>query len=944
MLGIKVSRSSEVVQSDDFTASEAGTYSVNIGTITNVTQSQSGAFVVAQAGDVLRITVTSVVGVTWVSVYLDSRFYDVFAVRDNGEYFDARYIGKGAQWAPEPVSDTSLQLQYLSTYTDWPAIPLTEDFKYVLNPVVHAQYFGPVRFIDAQTMTVCARIDLDRVHTVLYVHDPVYINYLLVADTGVYAYDRFAEHVADVYVGNVVSADVVRDYDNSQYTMHIATGTEVLQITYTLLHEEVSRVSVPVAAHQVLLPYYVSQLGLHSTDGSLQYADTNVHSIVLSDNHIIVVPDRAQRHIKVVNKNLMAELTMVFGRYGVLSPRVVHDGLYVELTFQDYARQIYFIEFNPNNGDIIYPLTAYRNSNKTNSIFREPGVAFSTQGELTRTPRFEFRDIDAAKPAFLPQTVAPSADVQVPFTVSGVDGLVELSSPEHLNVAYTVNGVPGQYAQSGDTVVATITAPNSAGNYTAYIGIGSQIATVDFDVVPEVIIDGSFAYNSGYAIVSALRVGFTSDHHIQVAHVSPVPAVRIDPTYANLLAVDASVPDITVAVGALGNWQERASVSVPAHDLNGAAPVVSTLANSLLPVAATVQSTVGTDDLYLPIPIDATVAQDALGQSRAVIDAVYRSDQNTGAVYVDMENSLAPIGNEWQVKFFTHQFSVGGIVFAKPQPTEASLYAAAYSAVDSMDQRIHAADFTRFFERVSESWTDDFERRELSWTGFWDVDWQRPVASSPWLYVGEWLRQVAQTVRPYVTEWSKPDPTIVNPWFYDYEHIPHYYPHFYITDWVAFSGEVLLFGSAIKYGTPAAMSYFHHVIDFQYAAGHHYEWSFDFQHTGTLFRYVSLQDFQVAEYSIWQYTGDLQPGTVFSSYAVSAERELQFFFADPEQLEPCMGYFATELEALQDAVLEYEAPDVYAAQTPYDCWYWAVVMPCENMCEACPPVGYIQGG
>lgn len=58
------------------------------------------------------------------------------------------------------------------------------------------------------------------------------------------------------------------------------------------------------------------------------------------------------------------------------------------------------------------------------------------------------------------------------------------------------------------------------------------------------------------------------------------------------------------------------------------------------------------------------------------------------------------------------------------------------------------------------------------------------------------------------------------------------------------------------------------------------------------------------------------------------------------------GYFATELEALQDAtgVWGKDASEVVARKLPTGQWYWATPDLCVNMCSACPPYGYLSGG
>jgi hypothetical protein len=58
------------------------------------------------------------------------------------------------------------------------------------------------------------------------------------------------------------------------------------------------------------------------------------------------------------------------------------------------------------------------------------------------------------------------------------------------------------------------------------------------------------------------------------------------------------------------------------------------------------------------------------------------------------------------------------------------------------------------------------------------------------------------------------------------------------------------------------------------------------------------------------------------------------------------GYFATEVEALQNAVRVWkmEPSDVVARQLPTGQWYWATPDLCVNMCVECPPYGYLSGG
>ena len=68
------------------------------------------------------------------------------------------------------------------------------------------------------------------------------------------------------------------------------------------------------------------------------------------------------------------------------------------------------------------------------------------------------------------------------------------------------------------------------------------------------------------------------------------------------------------------------------------------------------------------------------------------------------------------------------------------------------------------------------------------------------------------------------------------------------------------------------------------------------------------------------------------------------FDGNPDLLD--RGYFASEVEALQNAVNVWlkEPSSIVARQIPSGQWYWATPDVCVNMCEACPPYGYISGG
>ena len=65
---------------------------------------------------------------------------------------------------------------------------------------------------------------------------------------------------------------------------------------------------------------------------------------------------------------------------------------------------------------------------------------------------------------------------------------------------------------------------------------------------------------------------------------------------------------------------------------------------------------------------------------------------------------------------------------------------------------------------------------------------------------------------------------------------------------------------------------------------------------------------------------------------------------NPDYLQ--RGYFATELEALQDAVNVWGMMpiDIQASQREGGEWYWRQTSKCVNMCDGCPPYGYISGG
>lgn len=65
---------------------------------------------------------------------------------------------------------------------------------------------------------------------------------------------------------------------------------------------------------------------------------------------------------------------------------------------------------------------------------------------------------------------------------------------------------------------------------------------------------------------------------------------------------------------------------------------------------------------------------------------------------------------------------------------------------------------------------------------------------------------------------------------------------------------------------------------------------------------------------------------------------------NPDYLQ--RGYFATEVEALQNAVNVWGMLpiDIHAQQREGGEWYWMQTSKCVNMCDGCPPYGYISGG
>ena len=78
-------------------------------------------------------------------------------------------------------------------------------------------------------------------------------------------------------------------------------------------------------------------------------------------------------------------------------------------------------------------------------------------------------------------------------------------------------------------------------------------------------------------------------------------------------------------------------------------------------------------------------------------------------------------------------------------------------------------------------------------------------------------------------------------------------------------------------------------------------------------------------------------------------RKIEFNLATSHDGNPDLldrGYFATEVEALQNAVRVWkkEPSDVVARQLPTGQWYWATPDLCVNMCVECPPYGYLSGG
>lgn len=58
------------------------------------------------------------------------------------------------------------------------------------------------------------------------------------------------------------------------------------------------------------------------------------------------------------------------------------------------------------------------------------------------------------------------------------------------------------------------------------------------------------------------------------------------------------------------------------------------------------------------------------------------------------------------------------------------------------------------------------------------------------------------------------------------------------------------------------------------------------------------------------------------------------------------GYFASEILALQNAinVWSMDPSTIAARQLPSGEWYWIQVTTCANMCQGCPPTGYLSGG
>lgn len=65
---------------------------------------------------------------------------------------------------------------------------------------------------------------------------------------------------------------------------------------------------------------------------------------------------------------------------------------------------------------------------------------------------------------------------------------------------------------------------------------------------------------------------------------------------------------------------------------------------------------------------------------------------------------------------------------------------------------------------------------------------------------------------------------------------------------------------------------------------------------------------------------------------------------NPDMLD--RGYFASELQALRNAIDVWKADPatIAARQIPSGEWYWITVDTCTNMCQGCPPYGYISGG
>ena len=125
------------------------------------------------------------------------------------------------------------------------------------------------------------------------------------------------------------------------------------------------------------------------------------------------------------------------------------------------------------------------------------------------------------------------------------------------------------------------------------------------------------------------------------------------------------------------------------------------------------------------------------------------------------------------------------------------------------------------------------------------------------------------------------------------------------------------------------------------------EYTVDPQHTPDVVPHqVDLQALALTHHV---YSAALEYDAVIHPYASTEALPPTIVYATLDNGAPDLlqrGYFATEVEALQNAINLWGVdPQTCAGrQMPTGEWYWIRIPVCQNMCSDCPPTGYIQGG